>query len=270
MESISVDGGALAFAESGSGNAVVLIHGFLLDHSTWDSVTPRLASRARVLRPDLRGLGRSSVTPGPYLVETLAGDIAALLDAKDIETATIVGHSLGGFVALAFYRMYRERVSALALVGSRFSPDSDAKKRERFALADRAEREGISPVVQAFLPKFFAASVYTENPGLIESTRLLCERTDPRGAAAILRGISARVDSRDLVEDIDVPFLYSIGEVDDIMDVDEGKVLVPRIPRGRLQLLEGCGHMPMFEAADQLGEGLDDLLASAGKSTAGS
>src|SRR5581483_5933585 len=184
METIVVDGGALAYAENGSGKAVVLIHGFLLDHTTWDSVTPRLASRARVLRPDLRGLGRSSVTPGPYLIELLAADIAALLDAKDIATATIVGHSLGGYVALAFYRMYRERVDALGLVGSRFVSDSDEQARVRFELADRAEREGIVPVVDAFLPRFFAPRIYDENVEMVESTRKLCLRTDPIGAAA--------------------------------------------------------------------------------------
>src|SRR5579875_2470927 len=123
METIVVDGDALAYAEDGAGSAVVLIHGFLLDHSIWDGITPRLARRAHVLRPDVRGLGRSSVTPGPYLVETLAADVAALLDAKNIETATIVGHSLGGYIALAFFRMYRERVAALGMVGSRISPD---------------------------------------------------------------------------------------------------------------------------------------------------
>ncbi|MGH7683620.1 MAG: alpha/beta fold hydrolase, partial [Vulcanimicrobiaceae bacterium] len=118
MKSISVDGGALAYAENGSGNAVVLIHGFLLDHSTWDSVTPRLASRARVLRPDLRGLGRSSVTPGPYLIELLAADIAALLDAKDIATATLVGHSLGGGVAMQFSYQFPEMTERLVLMSS--------------------------------------------------------------------------------------------------------------------------------------------------------
>lgn len=270
METIVVDGGALAYAENGSGNAVVLIHGFLLDHSTWDSVTPRLASRARVLRPDLRGLGRSSVTPGPYLIELLAADIAALLDAKDIATATIVGHSLGGYVALAFYRMYRERVDALGLVGSRFVADTDEAARARFELADRAEREGIVPVVDAFLPRFFAPRVYVEDKEMVESTRDLCLRTDPAGAAAHLRGAAVRVDSRDLVEDIDVPFFFSMGDRDVIMGLSEAQTLVPRIPRARLQVLEGCGHMPMLEAPDQLGEGLDELLASAGKSTAGS
>lgn len=270
METIIVDGETLAYAEHGTGNAVVLIHGFLLDHSIWDGVTSKLAARARVLRPDVRGLGRSSVTPGPYLIETLAADVAALLDAKDIETATIVGHSLGGYIALAFFRMYRERVAALGLVGSRFAPDTPEAARQRYELADRAEREGIAPVVEAFLPRFFASRAYVENPQIIEKTKRLCEQTSPAGAAAHLRGAAVRVDARDLVEDIHLPFLFSIGDADAIMPQVEADNLVPLIPRARLQRIEGCGHMPMLEAPDQLTEGLEALLESAGMSTAGS
>jgi 3-oxoadipate enol-lactonase len=270
MQTLAIDGGKLAYADDGTGNAVVLIHGFLLDHSIWDGVVPRLAARARVLRPNVRGLGASSVTPGPYLMEVLAADVAAILDAKGIATATIVGHSLGGYIALAFFRMYRERVAALSLVGSRFSPDSEELVRERYALADRAEREGIAPVVERFLPRLFAPEVYGGDPALIARTKALMERTTPGGAAALLRGSALRVDSRDLVEDIDVPFLMSMGEADAIMDPAEAESITRRIPTGRLQLIRGVGHMPMLEAADQVGEALFDLLASAGKSTGGS
>ncbi|MBV8154392.1 MAG: alpha/beta fold hydrolase, partial [Candidatus Eremiobacteraeota bacterium] len=82
---------SIACADDGSGSTVVLIHGFLLNHTIWDGIVPKLTPRARVLRPDVRGLGRSPVTPGPYLIETLAADVAEVLDAKGIESATLVG-----------------------------------------------------------------------------------------------------------------------------------------------------------------------------------
>jgi pimeloyl-ACP methyl ester carboxylesterase len=268
MQTIPIDGGTLSYADDGTGRALVLIHGFLLDHSIWDGIVPSLTPRARVIRPDLRGLGRSSVTPGPYLIEALAADIAALLDAKGIASATIAGHSLGGYVALAFYRMFRERVDALALIGSRFVNDTEAAARDRYALADRAEREGITPVLDAFIPRFFAPPVYTENPTLIEEMRVLCGRTDPHGAAAHLRGAAQRVDARDLIDDIDLPFLFAIGDQDAIMGLSEAVNIVPRIPSAQLATFAGCGHMPMYEAADQLAEALGALVESAGMSTA--
>jgi 3-oxoadipate enol-lactonase len=270
MRTVAIDGGKLAYADDGAGKAVVLIHGFLLDHTIWDGVVPRVAARARVLRPDVRGLGKSSVTPGPYLMESLAADVAALLDAEGIGRATLVGHSLGGYIALAFFRMYRERVAGLALVGSRFSADSEELARERHALADRAEREGIAPVVERFLPRLFAKRVYADDPALVARTKALAERTDPRGAAALLRGSALRVDSRDLIEDIDVPFLMSIGDAEAIMDPVEAEDAARRIPGARFQLLRGSGHMPMLEAPDQVAEALEALVESAGTSAAGS
>jgi len=109
-----------------------------------------------------------------------------------------------------------------------------------------------------------------ERPQLVSATRQLCERTNPLGASALLRGAAVRVDSRDLVEDIDVPFLFSIGDVDAIMGLAEAQTLVPKIRRAQLQVLRDCGHMPMLEAGDQLAGALDALVESAGKSTAGS
>ena len=260
---------SIACADDGSGSTIVLIHGFLLNHTIWDGIVPKLTPRARVLRPDVRGLGRSPVTPGPYLIETLAADVAEVLDAKGIESATLVGHSLGGYIALAFYRMFRERVSGLALVGSRFASDTEQATRDRYALADRAEREGIAPVVDAFLPRLFAPQVYAENPQLVERTKRLCAATNPQGAAAILRGAAQRVDASDLIEDIDVPFLFAIGDRDAIMGMSEAENLVPKIRGAQLAVFRGCGHMPMFEAGDQLAGALEALLESAGKSIAG-
>src|SRR5580700_8196926 len=89
---------------------IVLIHGFPFARAIWDAQSAALARRAYVIRPDLRGAGKSSVPDGPYLMETCASDVAGLLDVLGIERATLVGHSMGGYVALAFARMFTERV----------------------------------------------------------------------------------------------------------------------------------------------------------------
>jgi len=141
VTSFYVDGAELDVVADGNGDAVVLIHGFPLTREIWNAQASELAKTHRVIRPDLRGMGRSSAPDGPYLMETLAGDLAAILDALAIERAAIVGHSLGGFVALAFARMYTERVLRLGLICSRLAADSPEMAGFRNDLADRLERE---------------------------------------------------------------------------------------------------------------------------------
>jgi len=106
---IPIDGGTLHFTDAGSGEALVLLHGFPLDHRSWQAQASELSESYRVICPDLRGSGRSSGTPGPYLMETLAGDILDLLDALHIERAAFAAPSIGSYVQAAFFRMYSER-----------------------------------------------------------------------------------------------------------------------------------------------------------------
>ncbi len=128
---IQVDDATIDVSSDGSGDPIVLIHGFPLTREVWDSQAAQLAAHARVIRPDMRGCGRSSAPEGPYLMETLAGDVAAILDAIGVERAAIVGHSMGGYVAMAFCRMYAERVTRLGLVCSRLAADTPQAAKDR-------------------------------------------------------------------------------------------------------------------------------------------
>jgi pimeloyl-ACP methyl ester carboxylesterase len=101
----TIDGRRIGYDDSGGdGVPLVLLHGFPLDRTVWDEQVEALAG-SRVVRVDLRGCGESEPSDGPALMESLAGDVAGLLDALDVTTAALVGHSIGGYVALAFFRM---------------------------------------------------------------------------------------------------------------------------------------------------------------------
>ena len=97
----TIDGLRLAYDDAGSGDALVLLHGFPLDRTIWDVQFAALAQRCRVIRVDARGSGESECGAGPALMETLAGDLYGLLDALDVGRAIVAGHSMGGYIALA-------------------------------------------------------------------------------------------------------------------------------------------------------------------------
>jgi pimeloyl-ACP methyl ester carboxylesterase len=259
---IVTDGAEFDVRDEGRGPALVLLHGFPLANEIWATQAAALAGTARVIRFDLRGLGSSSVTPGPYLMEQLAGDLVEILDALDVERAVVAGHSLGGYVALAFFRMFAERCAGLALVCSRFSADTPEQAATRLELAARAEREGIGPVAEAFLPRFFTPDFAARSPELVARARAIVERTDPRGAAAMLRGMAARVASDDLFEELTLPVLLIAGAHDPIISPDESRAAMQALGDATLEVLE-CGHSPWYEAPDPLSAALRQLVERA-------
>jgi pimeloyl-ACP methyl ester carboxylesterase len=243
----------------GEGPAVVLIHGFPLAKETWDAQAAVLAKRARVVRFDLRGLGKSSVPLGPYLMETLASDCSDVLDALGIERATIVGHSLGGYVAFAFHRLFSERCAGLGLVCTRAIDDDAPTAAARFELADRAEREGIDPVVASYLPRYFAPAFYETHPEVVEKAAAILRATNPSGAAAMLRGMAARVPSDDLFSEIAVPVRVIAATRDALAPVALSESIARGIPGAVLDRLD-CGHFPLYEEAAALTVSLEALL----------
>jgi pimeloyl-ACP methyl ester carboxylesterase len=254
---VTVDDATIDVATDGKGEAIVLIHGFPMTRDIWDAQAEKLAKHMLVIRPDLRGMGRSSVPDGPYLMEVLAGDIAAVLDAHGIERATLVGHSLGGYVALAFCRMYSERVAQLALVCSRLAADSPEIAHNREELAARAEREDrIDVVVNAYVPRLFARATLESRSPLVNLAREIASKNTARGAAAMLRGMAQRVDSYDIAEDLEMPVLIVAGGADQVNDPAEAEEMRRAFPLGLLQILGGSGHLPMLEQPDALTEHL--------------
>jgi pimeloyl-ACP methyl ester carboxylesterase len=253
VTSFYVDGAELDVATDGNGDAIVLIHGFPLTREIWNAQASQLAKSHRVIRPDLRGMGRSSAPDGPYLMETLAGDLAAILDAMAIDRAAIVGHSLGGFVALAFARMYTERVARLALVCSRLGADSPEIAGFRNDLADLLERENsIEPAVESYIPKLFSDESLQKNFDTVERARGIARTNSPRGAAAMLRGIAQRVESYDIAADLAMPVLIVAGAGDKVVSQDEAQTMRAAFPAARLTLMKKSGHLPMLEEPEAL------------------
>ena len=257
---LTIDGAIFDVRDEGRGAAIVLLHGFPLSESTWDAQAEALRARARVIRFDLRGLGTTTATGGPYLMEQLAGDVAEILDALDVGRAAIVGHSLGGYVAFAFYRMFAERCTALGFVCTRASADSAEAAATRRELASRAELEGMRPIVDAFVPKYFAPDVYRERPDLVAQATELIVQTSPAGAAAMLRGMAQRVDAADLFEEMRLPVAVVAGARDALIEHAQTRAIADGVASAEFDLLD-CGHMPSLEAPDALSASLERLLS---------
>ena len=133
----------IAYDDVGSGPSVVLLHGYPFNRSMWREQVEELRKNHRVIVPDLRGHGESAVTPGPATMESMALDVASLLETLNISRATIGGLSMGGYVALAFYRLFPLRVRSLVLADTRPQADTEEAKENREKQAEKALKEGM-------------------------------------------------------------------------------------------------------------------------------
>lgn len=254
MLKTTVNGLELAYERQGRGTPLVLIHGYPLDHTIWNPVVALLEAGFDLILPDLRGFGRSSTVRTRYLLTDMAADIAALLDFLKIETAAIAGHSMGGYVALAFARCYPSRVHGLGLVASQAIADSPEKKAGRYQMADRVEANGVGEVAES-MPVLLTADI-----GLQAALKQLILRQPPEGVAGALRAMADRLASIDILSTFDFSVTIIHGQTDKIMSIERARDVRAAVKKSYLVEIEGVGHMPMMEAPQITAEALNTLL----------
>jgi pimeloyl-ACP methyl ester carboxylesterase len=253
METIHVNGIRLAYERRGTGAPLVLLHGYPLDHHLWDAVAPLLSDTFDLIIPDLRGFGGSSTVDTFYAMEDFATDIAALLDRLNIQKAALAGHSMGGYVALAFARLYPQRTSGLGLVSTQVPADAPDRRDGRYKSAAEVADKGIASVVAAMAPKF------TSNAQLQRFAEETMERQQPAAYIGALKAMAERVDSTPLLSSIRVPLVVVHGNADQLIPIDRAREVKAAVPSAHFVEISGAGHMPMMEAPQQTVEALKHL-----------
>jgi 3-oxoadipate enol-lactonase len=257
-----VRGIEIVYTDEGAGAPILMLHGFPFNRTMWGEQAESLRGAWRVVAPDLRGQGETSVTDAPATMEEFADDLAALLDELNIERAVIAGLSMGGYVALAFVRKYPERVRALVLADTRSQADTDEARHTREVNAQRVLKDGMSGIVDAMLPKLLAQETREYKPETVERVREMMQGTDPHGAAAALRGMALRRDQTDLLPEISVPTLIIVGSEDSITPPVDAEAMHAKIRGSRFVLIEGAGHMSNIERPHEFNRALEEFLSS--------
>ncbi len=241
----------LAVREQGSGPPILFAHGFPLDHSMWDeqfAAASPLAASYRLIAPDLRGFGSSSVTSGTVGMQQMADDLAALLDALEVtEPVVFCGLSMGGYVAWRFWERHPQRVRALVLCDTRSAPDTPEAARGRHQLAARVLAEGVAPVAETMLPKLFAKQTTSRQPARVQAMEEVIRRTSPEGIAAALRGMAERPDATPLLPSIRVPTLVVVGQHDAISPPAEMRQIAEAITGAKFLEVSDAGHLAPLE-----------------------
>jgi pimeloyl-ACP methyl ester carboxylesterase len=259
---ISIGEVSLHVVDRGSGRPVLLVHGFPLDHSMWVGQIQPLSKSFRVIAPDLRGFGKSSRAGDVATMSQFADDLAAVLDKLSVsEPVVVCGLSMGGYVAMQFWKRHRERLSGLVLCDTRAAADSPDAVANRHALAESVLKEGSQVAANAMLPKLFPSEVIQAEPPYFQSTRQVILTTSPQTIAAALRGMAERPDMRAELPHMATPTLVVCGEADAISPVDEMRSIAAAIPGSTFEVIEGAGHMAPLQAPERFNRILQQWLA---------
>jgi 3-oxoadipate enol-lactonase len=250
----------LAYDDVGRGPAVVLLHGFPFNRSMWAEQQRALAADYRVITPDLRGMGETTVAEGPATMEELAHDVAALMDKLGVGRAAVGGLSMGGYVALAFYRRHRLRTRALILADTRPGADTDEARRAREQQAQKILKEGTGAIADDFLKKVLTFETLAEKPEVVARVREMILTTDARGAASALRGMAVRHDQTSFLEDVIVPTLILVGSEDQLTPPKEAELMRREIRGSRVEVIDGAAHLSNVERPAEFNLALKTFL----------
>ncbi len=263
MDSITLGGVELRYVDRGSGQTILLVHGFPLHHGMWNGQIALLEHQYRVIAPDLRGFGRSGAGQEETVsMEQMADDLAALLDTLGIgEPVVFVGLSMGGYIAFAFWRKYRAKLRGLVLCDTRAAADTPEAAAARLQTALDVLRDGPAVLVEAMLPRLLAPATLAGDQRLVGELRSMMVAGDRRGLAAALRGMAQRPDATPLLPAINCPTLLVVGREDAIASPAEMGAMARAIPGARLVEIPAAGHMAPLEQPDAVNAALLQFLA---------
>jgi pimeloyl-ACP methyl ester carboxylesterase len=265
MAIASVNGISVAYDDEGVGEVLLLVHGHPFDRRMWRPQVEHVSGSGwRVIAPDLRGYGRSTVVPGTTPLATFARDIAGLLDHLGLGRVVLCGLSMGGQIVLEFHRLFAQRVRGLVLADTFAQAETEDGRKARNAMADRSIREGMAAYAAEVLPKMVTSATIDARPAVAEHVLSMMRDTPPEGAAAALRGRAQRPDYTPTLPHVAVPTLVVVGRDDEFTPVGDARFLHDRIPDSTLEIIEGAAHLPNLERPTAFNDVLERFLTSIG------
>lgn len=251
MKHTTYQGHRIGYSSKGKGPAVVLLHGFCEDSRIWEDFKMDLIEeKYRVIVIDLPGFGQSEVIPD-ISIAGMAEAVLTVLNTLKLDQVVLIGHSMGGYVGLAFAEQYPHRLSGLGMFHSQAMADSEDKKENRQKSINFIRRLGSALYVKQTIPGLFAPNFINSNTFLIEKLSFRASQYEPEGITMALAAMKNRPDRSEVLARINVPVLFIIGKLDEAIPWENSMAQTHLPARADIHILEKVGHMGMFEASKQ-------------------
>lgn len=254
----------------GNGQPVVLIHGFGEDSSVWDPQVAFLKEKFQLILPDLPGCGQSAQTSdqaADWSMEFLASCIKKLLDSEVEATKSglkkaipVIGHSMGGYIALAFAEKYPESITALGLFHSTAFADNEAKKEARQKSIAFIQQHGGAAFIAQATPGLFSDGFKAEKPDIVAEITHRFSNLSGRSLVHYYEAMIARPDRTAILKTFKGPVLFIMGAHDKAVPMEQGLQQCHWPSLSYIQVLENAGHMGMLEETDRCNRFLEKFL----------
>lgn len=259
---IKYRGTDLVYSDLGKGSCIVLLHGYLESGRIWQSFIEHFPEGFRFIIPDLPGHGDSGSWDTVHTMDEVAGAVQAILEAEGISKVFLAGHSMGGYVAMAFADLFPDRLSGYALVHS--TPFADTKEKR-----DNRDRE-ISlvlcgkkrQIVMVNIPKAFATENLDRMSRQVERLKHMALICPDDGIIALLNGMKERPDRTKVLQNPELPLLLIGGMKDNYIPVEVFDKLVTLAPHARVVRLEKSGHMGFMEEPEHVIRAFVEMLGT--------
>ncbi|MFZ9453878.1 MAG: alpha/beta fold hydrolase [Bacteroidia bacterium] len=249
----------ICYKTSGQGRAVFLLHGFLGKAELFTTLQTQLASSYRVIAPDLPGHGESASYGYVHSMELMAEVIHAIARAHNLRRYVLVGHSMGGYVALSYFNRYPQCVAGIFLLNSTSKADSDIKKIER-SRALEALNANKTIFTSQTLHALFAPGWPEAHPNVFTSVLQAAQCMKTPAIAAALRGMKDRHSGFDWITRCEIPLGYGIGKLDRTLAPEELTAQCNSLKRGFAYYFNTTAHYSYLEAPVEVHRALRNFL----------
>jgi pimeloyl-ACP methyl ester carboxylesterase len=253
-------GESITYELRGKGLPVVLLHGFMEDRQIWYDVLQGIENKYQWILPDLPGSGQSPFNPALKDLTDFAECISAILEQEGISKTVLIGHSMGGYISLAFAKKNSDKISALGLFHSSSYADTGEKKESRNKNIRFIEKNGSRPFLAEAIPGLFSDNFKSGNREIIEKLVNRYANFKPESLVLYLEAMKRRPPTTEVLTMITKPVLYIMGEEDKAVPIRDGlqQCHLPRI--SYIHILTHSAHMGMIEESNLCNVILDRFL----------
>jgi pimeloyl-ACP methyl ester carboxylesterase len=254
----------IAYETKGKGTPLVLIHGHPFDHTIWYPQVKAFSGSYKVISPDLRGYGKSSLpAERATKFEDYATDILLLMDQLNVDSFHLAGLSMGGQVIMEIFRQAPERIKTLIFADTFAGLDTPEVKQERYDTAIGLETEGMDAYADEVIYKMMKPAHVTSMPEAAGHVIKMMKATSPKAAATALRARAERIDYlTSVLPQINIPTLVIVGREDEFTPVAKAEELKANLQNCKLVIIEDAGHLPNLEHPDVFNKVVLDFLKS--------